>query len=112
MGKVLIVVAVPLILFVFGLLLWKYPPKDVNSFYGFRTRRSSKTQKNWDCAQKRCAKAFLLAACISIILNLLGYLFYNFAQPSFVFENLAYLSLIPLVVLIVSIFRINYTLPD
>ena len=34
-------------------LLWKrFPPKNINYLYGYRTRRSMKNQQTWDYANK------------------------------------------------------------
>ncbi|OIS49681.1 hypothetical protein A4A28_07855, partial [Staphylococcus hominis] len=34
-----------------GNLIIKNPPKKINRFYGFRTKKSIKTQHNWDKGQ-------------------------------------------------------------
>src|SRR5690554_3098253 len=39
-----------------GGIMYFFPPKKVNSLYGYRTARSMKNQKNWDFAQKYSAK--------------------------------------------------------
>lgn len=52
-----------IILFTFllaGLILYLFPPKKINRFYGYRTPRSMKNQTNWDYAQKLGAKYMML----------------------------------------------------
>ena len=54
----------------------KYPPKKINNFYGFRTRRTMANQDIWDEANKRNAQdmwayAVYLSA-ISIVLIVLN----------------------------------------
>ncbi len=39
-----------------GLAMLCFPPKHINSFYGYRTSRSCKSQRNWDFAQRHCAR--------------------------------------------------------
>ncbi|MGN0844153.1 MAG: SdpI family protein [Kiritimatiellia bacterium] len=39
-----------------GLAVLCFPPKHINSFYGYRTSRSCKSQRNWDFAQRHCAR--------------------------------------------------------
>ena len=34
-----------------GFILKKYPPKSINWFYGYRTRRAMKGQDQWDFAR-------------------------------------------------------------
>jgi uncharacterized membrane protein len=56
----------PILLFlVFLSIGWyqsKYPPKSVNSLYGYRTVRSMKSQKNWDYAQSMSARMMMAFA--------------------------------------------------
>lgn len=35
-----------------GLLLFLFPPKQINGLYGYRTKRSMRSQAAWDFAQK------------------------------------------------------------
>lgn len=42
-----------------GLVMWKFPPKKINDFYGYRTPASKKTQKNWDYAQEFSTKIMI-----------------------------------------------------
>ena len=41
-----------MIFFVVGLLLLFFPPKKINSLYGYRTPNSMKSQERWDFSQK------------------------------------------------------------
>ena len=36
-----------------GFVMTKYPPKNINQLYGYRTKASMKSQERWDFAQKR-----------------------------------------------------------
>ncbi|MGL2962640.1 SdpI family protein [Flavobacterium sp. RSB2_4_14] len=40
------------IFFFVALVLYQFPPKKINSFYGYRTPNSMKNQERWDFAQK------------------------------------------------------------
>lgn len=42
-----------------GAILRFFPPKKINSFYGYRTPRSMKNQENWDFAQKYAGQLML-----------------------------------------------------
>ena len=52
-----------------GWLLRKYPPKNRNYLYGYRTSSSMKSQERWDFAQAYSAKAMIW---YGIVLCLLG----------------------------------------
>lgn len=59
-----------------GFVMYFFPPKKINSLYGYRTTNSMKSQQNWDFAQKYSTKFmlllsifFLLIATINIILS-------------------------------------------
>lgn len=39
-----------------GIIFSQSPPKDINYFYGFRTKKSMKNQKNWKEAQTNFGK--------------------------------------------------------
>lgn len=45
-------VLIGLIFIVAGFVLSKFPPKDVNALYGYRTNNSMKSKERWDFAQK------------------------------------------------------------
>src|SRR5690606_26583074 len=47
-----------LIIFLTFLLFKSFPPKGINSWYGYRTPRSMKNQKRWNFAQKYSANMF------------------------------------------------------
>jgi len=43
-----------------GFIMLKWPPKKINSLYGYRTKRSMKNQENWDFSQVLSAKKLVL----------------------------------------------------
>lgn len=55
----LILIIVGPVYFLAGLLLFKFPPKKINSLYGYRTHRSMKNQDVWNYAQKKSAKEMM-----------------------------------------------------
>jgi len=46
----------PILMFGFGCVFIKNPPKDINGVYGYRTMRSMKNQQTWDFAHQFCGK--------------------------------------------------------
>lgn len=71
------ILIIPLLQIITGYLMYKYPPKKVNLFIGYRTKKSMKNQKNWDFANKYCGMLWLkIGASVLIITLLLSFLFY------------------------------------
>jgi uncharacterized membrane protein len=65
--------ALPLFIvgFVFSLAAFftlKFPPKRINSIYGYRTARSMKNQENWDLAQRFSSQLMLKQGVIMLVL--------------------------------------------
>ena len=48
----------PLTMILFGFLWKTRPPRDINSFYGYRTAMSSKNQDTWDFAQRKMGEVW------------------------------------------------------
>lgn len=49
----------------------KKPPKKINHFYGYRTRRSMANQEVWNFANRQSAKDFLRVAVATMITGIL-----------------------------------------
>lgn len=62
-----------LVALVGGLLFKKYPPKEINWWYGYRTKLSMKNQEQWDFAQKLGAKNMIKYTSILFLTTLLGF---------------------------------------
>lgn len=64
----------PIFIFV-GLIMYKFPSKNINSLYGYRTTRFMDNQKNWDFAQIYSAKKTIIYGIIYTLTCLLGLVF-------------------------------------
>lgn len=60
---------VGLIMALVGLIMHKFPPKKINSLYGYRTNSSMKNQQTWDEANRYSAKLMMW---IGFILSIAG----------------------------------------
>ena len=60
---------VAVIFIVFGSLLMKYPPKDINSIYGYRTTLSMINQDTWDVSQRQGGISMLVLGVSNCILG-------------------------------------------
>ncbi len=66
----LMILLMPLMMVGFGLLLMKNPPKKINSVYGYRTRKSVRSQETWDFAHYYFGKLWLVCGLVSIPISL------------------------------------------
>ena len=62
------------IFIVVSLILLKFPPTEINSFYGYRTSTSMETQEQWDFAQHYSSKIMLKCGIGMVIVSMLGLL--------------------------------------
>ncbi|SFR31648.1 SdpI/YhfL protein family protein [Robiginitalea myxolifaciens] len=58
-----------------GYILYRFPPKKRNWWYGYRTAASQKSQEHWDFAQKFSGKLVALWGLVLLALGLFGSLF-------------------------------------
>lgn len=63
---------VPVLMIVVGMVLFKNPPKTINGFYGYRTRRSMENQEIWDFAQVYCGKLWRKVGWIMLPFSIVG----------------------------------------
>jgi uncharacterized membrane protein len=62
-----------IILLVIALCYHSFPPKEINSMYGYRTVKSQKNIQNWQQANHLAAKIFLIFAIGLFAVSLLLY---------------------------------------
>jgi uncharacterized membrane protein len=72
---------------------YKFPPKKINTFYGYRTSRSMKSQERWNFAQGFCSIQFLKSTVVLLLVSIIG-LYTSFSPAldttmAFVFLGLA-----------------------
>lgn len=64
------VLITPVIMVGFGLVFLKDPPKSINAAYGYRTKRSMRSQDTWDFAHHFFGKLWLVCGLVSIPFSL------------------------------------------
>jgi len=52
-----------------GTIMYVFPPKKINSFYGYRTASSMQSQQKWNFAQTYSAKIMMLIGLIFAFLS-------------------------------------------
>lgn len=59
------------VLFLISIIFWKFPPKKINSLYGYRTHKTMQNQQIWDFANKNFNSTFLKYSGFSFLAALL-----------------------------------------
>ena len=69
---------IPSMMILIGYLMFKHPPKKINWFVGYRTRKSMKNNDSWKFANQYCGKIWfelgLIMLFVCILLMVLVYL--------------------------------------
>lgn len=58
------------------IVIRKFPPKKINSFYGYRTHRSMKNQETWDAANNYSLKTIVRLSLYCFVMPLFLYFIY------------------------------------
>ena len=105
------VLLTPLTMWGVGVVFLNHPPREINGFIGYRTKRSMRNQETWDFANRRMALLWrrwglgLLAASIGGMMPLLGR-----ESGDFVYWWGLGLMLVQVVVLVASIVPVERAL--
>ena len=66
---------IPLTMIFFGRHFMHHPPKDINSFYGYRTSMSMKSRETWDFAHMYFGKLWFILGLVLLPLSLIAMFF-------------------------------------
>jgi len=69
----IICVSTGLVFIVMAIITSKYPPKEINSTYGYRTKSSMKSQERWDFAQEYSTELMQKYGIVLVLFGFLGY---------------------------------------
>lgn len=64
-----VLLLVGIVFIIAGAIMYVFPSKRINSFYGYRTASSMKNQQKWNFAQTYSAKIMMLTGLIFIFLS-------------------------------------------
>ena len=67
MSPILYVITTNGLLFLLSILFYKFPPKKINSLYGYRTVKAMQNQQIWDFANSVFNKNLLIYSGISLL---------------------------------------------
>lgn len=72
----IIPVSFGLISIIAGFIMLKFPPKKINSLYGYRTSSSMKSQERWDFAQTYSSKEMIKLGLLITLCGLVGLIYH------------------------------------
>jgi|TARA_B110000503_G_C6917888_1_gene317436 uncharacterized membrane protein len=78
------------LLFLISVLFWKFPPKKINSIYGYKTPKAMQNLKIWEFANTTFNKSLLIYAGISF---LAGLAFVTFLKAELTWQPMAFVFL-------------------
>ena len=62
---------IPSLIFLFaGIILFIFPPKNINLIYGYRTKSSMKNVSNWNKANKYSSKLLIFFGVLLLVLSI------------------------------------------
>lgn len=93
------------LLFLLSIIFWKFPPKKINGWYGYRTPKAMENQQIWYFANSVFNKNLLIYAGISF---LAGLFFANFTNKELSWQPM----LLVLLSILVSIIKTERALND
>lgn len=69
---------IPLLMILFGRIMLKHPPKNINGIYGYRTSMSMKNMDTWNFAHRVCGALWWRIGWVMLVLSaLIQLLFIN-----------------------------------
>ena len=68
----IIAVLTGFVFLVAGVIMNKFPPKAINSLYGYRTAASMKSQERWDFAQRYSSRKFMQTGVMQLLIALIN----------------------------------------
>ena len=90
---------IPLLIIVIGGILYKYPPKKINSLIGYRTTLSMSNEEAWNFSQKYSSKILFITGLIMLVPSILVHIpFYGKDE-----DTISILSVIVLCVQLITI---------
>ncbi|RSD29009.1 SdpI family protein [Mesobacillus subterraneus] len=58
------------LIFIPGIILFLFPPKEINYIYGYRTPRSMRNKENWEKANKYSSRLMIIFGLIIVVISL------------------------------------------
>lgn len=91
----------PVLIIFIGIWMLKYPPRKINWFIGYRTRRSMENEKVWKFANQYCGKLLIKLGTIMLFINilLLVLLYFKLLNLTEIFISIVMLFQVAIIIL-------------
>lgn len=99
----IMVLLTPLAMVILGKNFEKSPPKEINSSFGYRTRRSMQNQETWDFAHQEIGKLWFKLGVSTLFLSV-GAMFFPFGK------SINYVSFYGLAIVVIQIIAMIATI--
>lgn len=101
---------IPVLCFIFGILLYKHEPKKINGCYGYRTCRSMKNEDTWKFANNLLGRLWLGGGAVLIVISAAAVLIVNASRPDMLAAVSGLAVIMDLVFMAASIIRVESAL--
>lgn len=101
---------IPVLMLVFGWIMLKHPPQNINGIYGYRTSRSMKNRETWKYAHEICGKIWWKAGWILFFLSVLVLLPFQKSSDAVIGSIGGIVCMIQCIVLVATIFPVEKAL--
>lgn len=98
---------IPILILIIGYWMFKYPPKKINWFIGYRTRKSMKNEEDWNFANQYCGKIWIITGLIMLIITIIIFIIFYLNIVSYSEEILTIIILIQTLIIILPIFLVE-----
>ena len=95
---------VPLLMIIFGRIMYKHAPKSINGVYGYRTSMSMKNEDTWKFAHDYCGRLWYKIGLIMLIPSVLVQLTFVKSSTDTIGIMTVVLETVQICVMIASIF--------
>jgi len=98
---------IPILILVIGYLMFEYPPKKINWFIGYRTRKSMKNEDDWKFANQYCGKLWIKTGLIMLVMTLILFVLFYLNIIKYTENLLAIFVLVQVAIIVFPIFIVE-----
>ena len=101
---------IPLIMLLGGYLMYKKPPKEINSVVGYRTKMSKKNKDTWEFAHNYCGRLWSKIGIVLFVLTFIVQIPFVHASDNAIGNMTLIVETVQIVVLLGSIIPVEQAL--
>ncbi len=101
---------IPIVMIIAGYMMYKHPPKQINSLVGYRTTMSRLNLDTWKFAQTYCGKLWVYIGCIVLVPTIIVQLFFIKSSVDTISWATIIIETVQLIVMLISILKVEKAL--